>query len=44
MLEYMSPSQIYSLVKALGMKHDYPNALNIVDVLKQKLLDLWYAV
>lgn len=44
MLDYLSPAQLFALVKALGMRYDYPNALSIVDVYKQKLLDLWYAV
>eukprot|EP01017_Pseudomicrothorax_dubius_P037324 TRINITY_DN5459_c0_g4_i1.p1 TRINITY_DN5459_c0_g4~~TRINITY_DN5459_c0_g4_i1.p1 ORF type:complete len:950 (-),score=187.80 TRINITY_DN5459_c0_g4_i1:961-3810(-) len=42
-LEYLTPLQIYSLVKALGMKTHY-DVPNVMDIFKQKLLDLFYCV
>lgn len=43
-VEYLSPPQIYSLLENLGMRTNYEGLLNVVDVYKQKLLDLYYAV
>jgi len=43
MLDYLNPLQIFYIVKALDMRIAY-DIVNILDVLKQKLLDLYYLV
>ncbi|KRX09647.1 hypothetical protein PPERSA_09317 [Pseudocohnilembus persalinus] len=46
MLDYLSPPQLYSLVKNLQMKASFDASLrnSAIDILKQKLVDLYYAV
>jgi hypothetical protein len=43
MLDYLTPLQIFYIVKALDMRLEY-DVPNIMDILKQKLLDLFYLV
>jgi len=44
MLDYLSPLQIYSLNRALDMRTNYENIPNVMDIYKQKLIDLFYCV
>lgn len=46
MLEYLTPPQLFAIVKSLGMNTSFDLSLRTkaIDIFKQKLYDLYYAV